>query len=71
MIAGHKRPGAAGDPVAIDETRRYLDDFEELAASTSSALELYRAMRARHPDRVNPGALWGSARALFPTEVTA
>ncbi len=36
VIAGHQRPGATGDPVAIDETRRYLDDVEELAATTSS-----------------------------------
>ncbi len=71
VVAGHQRSGATGDPTAIDETRRYLDDVEELAATATSALELYRAMRARHPDRVNPGALWGSARALFPTEVTA
>lgn len=33
-----------------------------------SAIELYHAMRTRHPDRINPGALWGSARAAFPTE---
>ena len=71
VIAGHRRPGATGDPSAIEETRRYLDDVEDLLATTSSALEFYRAMRARHPDRVNPGALWGSARAAFPTEAAA
>ncbi len=80
-----RRPGPAPDvgdrrapaswrhrrSAAIDETRRYLDDFEELLAPRPPRLELYRAMRARHPDRVNPGALWGSARAAFPTEVSA
>ena len=71
VIAGHHRPGSTGDPAAIAETRRYLDDFDDLAAATAGPLELYRAMRARHPDRVNPGALWGSARAAFPAEAAA
>ncbi len=71
VIAGHQRPGSTGDPAAIAETRRYLDDFDDLAAATAGPLELYRAMRARHPDRVNPGALWGSARAAFPAEAAA
>jgi hypothetical protein len=71
VIAGHQRPGSTGDPAAIDATRRYLDDAEELLAASSTAPEFYRAMRARHPDRVNPGALWGSARAAFPTEAIA
>ncbi|NMO93876.1 MBL fold metallo-hydrolase [Actinomycetospora sp. TBRC 11914] len=71
VVAGHQRPGSTGNPTAIDATRRYLDDVEDLLPRTSSALGFYRAMRARHPDRVNPGALWGSARAAFPAEVTA
>jgi glyoxylase-like metal-dependent hydrolase (beta-lactamase superfamily II) len=71
VIAGHQRPGGTGDPAAIGETRRYLDDFEELLAAASGPVELYRAMRERHPDRVNPGALWGSARAAFPAEAAA
>jgi glyoxylase-like metal-dependent hydrolase (beta-lactamase superfamily II) len=71
VVAGHQRADSTGDPSAIEETRRYLDDAEELLAATSSALEFYLAMRARHPDRVNPGALWGSARATFPAEASA
>jgi glyoxylase-like metal-dependent hydrolase (beta-lactamase superfamily II) len=71
VIAGHQRPGSTGDPSAIGETRRYLDDFEELLAAASGPVELYRTMRERHPDRVNPGALWGSARAAFPAEAAA
>jgi glyoxylase-like metal-dependent hydrolase (beta-lactamase superfamily II) len=71
VIAGHQRPGCTGDPAAIEATRGYLDDVEELLATSTSAHELYRAMRARHPERVNPGALWGSARAAFPAEAAA
>ncbi|WP_238589029.1 MBL fold metallo-hydrolase [Pseudonocardia sp. HH130629-09] len=68
VVAGHQRPGSTGDPSAIDATLAYLDDFEDLLDTSGSALELYHAMRTRHPDRINPGALWGSARAAFPTE---
>jgi hypothetical protein len=32
----------------------------------SAARELYEQMLALYPDRVNPGALWTSARALKP-----
>jgi glyoxylase-like metal-dependent hydrolase (beta-lactamase superfamily II) len=71
VVAGHQRPGSTNDPAAIEATRRYLDDVETLLGEARDALGFYRAMRARHPDRVNPGALWGSARAAFPTEVTA
>ncbi|GLZ55551.1 MBL fold metallo-hydrolase [Actinomycetospora sp. NBRC 106378] len=66
VIAGHQRPGSTGDPAAIEATRAYLDDFEELLTTASDPLALYRAMRGRHPDRVNPGALWGSVRAALP-----
>jgi glyoxylase-like metal-dependent hydrolase (beta-lactamase superfamily II) len=63
VIAGHKRPGRDDGPHTIDETRQYINDFESAAARTSTALELYTAMLELHPDRVNPGALWGSARS--------
>jgi glyoxylase-like metal-dependent hydrolase (beta-lactamase superfamily II) len=63
IIAGHKRPGRYDDPTIIEETRQYIRDFERIAATTRTALQLYEAMLALHPDRVNPGALWGSARA--------
>jgi glyoxylase-like metal-dependent hydrolase (beta-lactamase superfamily II) len=71
VVAGHQRPGSAGDPSAIEATRRYLDDVDALLAQAQDALGLYRAVLARHPDRVNPGALWGSARAAFPAEASA
>ena len=62
VVAGHKRESAPDTPEAIGLTRQYLQDFERLEASTSTTLELYEAMLAVHPDRINPGALWGSAR---------
>lgn len=63
VVAGHKRPERADDPKILEETRQYIRDFEALAARTATPLELYTEMTARYPNRVNRGALWGSARA--------
>ncbi|WP_406034176.1 MBL fold metallo-hydrolase [Nocardioides sp. NBC_00163] len=67
VIAGHKAPDAANDPVQIDDTRRYLEDARDLLGSAKDAQTFYDGMLARHPDRINPGALWGAAITLFPT----
>jgi glyoxylase-like metal-dependent hydrolase (beta-lactamase superfamily II) len=64
VIAGHKRPGTDDDPRIIEETRQYIRDFDRLAETTTTARELYDQMLSLYPDRVNPGALWASARAL-------
>jgi glyoxylase-like metal-dependent hydrolase (beta-lactamase superfamily II) len=64
VIAGHKRADRADDPQIVEETRQYIRDFDRIAEATSTARELYDQMLALHPDRVNPGALWGAARAL-------
>jgi glyoxylase-like metal-dependent hydrolase (beta-lactamase superfamily II) len=63
VIAGHKRPDREDDPRIIEETRQYIRDFERVAETTSTARELYDQMLALHPGRINPGALWGAARA--------
>jgi glyoxylase-like metal-dependent hydrolase (beta-lactamase superfamily II) len=63
VVAGHKRPERSDDPKILEETRQYIRDFDALAARTATPLELYTEMTARHPDRFNRGALWGSARA--------
>lgn len=64
VVAGHKRPGAADNPKIIGETKQYIRDFDRLAAETHTAEELYKQMLALYPNRVNPGALWSSARAV-------
>jgi glyoxylase-like metal-dependent hydrolase (beta-lactamase superfamily II) len=66
VIAGHKEPGANDDPSHIQATRRYLTDARRLLESSTSAQEFYNNMLALHPDRLNPGALWGAAITLFP-----
>lgn len=64
VVASHKRPENDDKPAIIEETRRYIRDFDRLAQSTRTAQELYEQMLALYPNRVNPGwALWSSARA--------
>jgi len=66
VIAGHQRAGRHDGPEILEETRRYIRDFDRLAQTTETARELYDAMLALYPERVNPGALWGSTRAVKP-----
>jgi len=47
------------------ETRRYLDDVDELLLQHSSAVGFFTAMRERHPDRLGVSTLWGGAMALY------
>ncbi len=66
VIAGHKRPGNHDDPKIIEETRQYIRDFDRVAGTTTTARELYDKMLELYPDRVNPVALWISARVVKP-----
>jgi len=63
VIAGHKKAEREDNPRIIEETRRYIRDFERLAQATTTARELYDKMLQLYPNRANPGSLWGSARA--------
>jgi glyoxylase-like metal-dependent hydrolase (beta-lactamase superfamily II) len=63
VIAGHKVPENDDNPRIIAETRQYLRDFNRLNAVTKTARELYDAMLEIYPDRINPGSLWGGAKA--------
>ena len=64
VIAGHKKPEKDDSPGIIEETRRYIRDFEGLAEVTTTARELYDRMLEIYPNRANPGALWASAQAV-------
>jgi glyoxylase-like metal-dependent hydrolase (beta-lactamase superfamily II) len=66
VIAGHGDVNPDNSPRHIAETRQYLRDFIESLASTSTNVELYERMLSLYPDRVNPGSLWGAARATKP-----
>jgi glyoxylase-like metal-dependent hydrolase (beta-lactamase superfamily II) len=64
VIAGHKRPTNEDSPRIIEQTRQYIRDFDRIAGTTTAALDLYNKMIKLYPDRINPGALWRSARAI-------
>lgn len=67
VVASHKRPENDDGPRIIEETRKYIRDFDRLAETTQTAQELYDSMLALYPHRINPGwALWSSARAVKP-----
>ena len=68
VVAGHSVLDPDSSPRHIEETRRYLNDFNATVASTATALELYEKMLTLHPNRVNPGSLWGAAKAVKPPQ---
>jgi len=65
VVAGHKNMKNDDDgPRVIRQTRQYILDFQELAARTMTAKELYDQMLSRYPEWLNRGALWSSVSAL-------
>jgi len=65
VVAGHKNMKNDDDGArVIAQTRQYILDFEEVAARTTTAKELYDGMLARYPEWLNRGALWSSATAV-------
>jgi glyoxylase-like metal-dependent hydrolase (beta-lactamase superfamily II) len=64
VIAGHQRAGRHDGPEILEETRQYIRDFDRLVQTTETALDLYEQMLALYPERINPGVLWESARAV-------
>ena len=71
VVAGHKAPGNDDDgPRQIEQTRRYLQDVEEISRTARSAKEFADLMTLRYLSWVNPGILAMTAEHLFPgTEV--
>lgn len=68
VVAGHKAPGAADDPAAIEETRQYLQEAKRLLSTVSTPEEYYEAIIRLYPHRINPGPAWyGAVGLLNPT----
>ena len=67
VVAGHGVLDPDSDPRHIEETRKYLLDFNKSLQSAASARALYDKMLEFYPDRVNPGSLWAAANAAKPS----
>ncbi|MDX6232118.1 MAG: hypothetical protein QOH68_1093 [Nocardioidaceae bacterium] len=62
-VAGHKHLDYPDAPSDLAETITYLEDYETLRVTTTSAEELYAALLEKHPNRANPGSAWGASKA--------
>ena len=49
VVAGHKKPGAPDSPSAIQDTRRYLEDFDRMQKAATSDQELFDQMTELYP----------------------
>jgi glyoxylase-like metal-dependent hydrolase (beta-lactamase superfamily II) len=52
VVAGHKKPGAPDSPSTIQETKRYLQDFDRVQKAAASDQELFDQMTKLYPHRV-------------------
>jgi glyoxylase-like metal-dependent hydrolase (beta-lactamase superfamily II) len=69
IVTGHKDPGAPDDDAArvLDQSRRYLEDFDEAVAASGTPRELYERMLATYPDHGNRYTLFLAAFSQFPS----
>jgi glyoxylase-like metal-dependent hydrolase (beta-lactamase superfamily II) len=51
VVAGHKKPGAPDSASAIQDTKRYLQDFDRVKTTATSDQDLFDQMTALYPDR--------------------
>jgi len=49
VVAGHKKPGAPDSPSTIQDTKRYLEDFDRLQKTATSDQELFDKMTELYP----------------------
>jgi glyoxylase-like metal-dependent hydrolase (beta-lactamase superfamily II) len=49
VVAGHKKPGAPDSPSAIQDTKRYLEDFDRERKTAKSDHELFDQMTKLYP----------------------
>ncbi|MCE0768319.1 MBL fold metallo-hydrolase [Pseudonocardia kujensis] len=68
IITGHRDPDAPDDDATrvLDQTRRYLEDFEQVVAKAEGPRELIDEMLARYPNHGNRYTLFLAASSQFP-----
>ena len=66
IVCGHQNKQLDDDADrTIAETRRYLDDADELLQSEPTAVDFFNAMVERYPNHLGRTVLWAGARALY------
>jgi glyoxylase-like metal-dependent hydrolase (beta-lactamase superfamily II) len=68
IITGHKDPAAADDDASrvLDQSRRYIEDFEQAVTTSSTPAELITTMLAKYPAYGNRYTLFAAASSQFP-----
>lgn len=69
IVAGHKDPDAPDDDATrvLDQSRRYIEDFDETVAKSSAPREVIDAMLAKYPGYGNRYTLFIAASTQFPS----
>lgn len=69
IITGHKDPDASDDNATrvLDQSRRYIEDFDQTVATSSTPLGLIEAMLAKYPTYGNRYTLFTAAFSQFPS----
>ena len=69
IITGHKDPDAPDDNATrvLDQSRRYIEDFDQAVARSGAPVEVIDAMLAKYPAYGNRYTLFVSAFSQFPT----
>ena len=68
IITGHKDPDAPDDNAArvLDQSRRYIEDFDHTLATSGTPREVIDAMLAKYPGYGNRYTLFAAAFSQFP-----
>jgi glyoxylase-like metal-dependent hydrolase (beta-lactamase superfamily II) len=69
IITGHKDPDAPDDDATrvLDQSRRYIEDFEQALATSGTPRELFEEMLTRYPTYGNRYTLFFAASSQFPS----
>ena len=67
IIAGHRDPGAPDDDAlrVLDQSRRYIEDFDAAVTGSSNATELIDTMMRKYSTYGNPYTLFAAAATQF------
>jgi glyoxylase-like metal-dependent hydrolase (beta-lactamase superfamily II) len=69
IITGHKDPGAPDDNATrvLDQSCRYIEDFDQAVAKSSTPREVIDVMLAKYPAYGNRYTLFAAASTQFPS----